>query len=98
MFFPDKPCAPVRQALARQLLRRGAVRQQGDEVHEPLLGNVAVVHQRGVGKVELLPVMGEQVGLAGFGVRQGGGDFGERELRLDLYSYGILFNGCCKRS
>ena len=78
MIFPDESRAPVFQTLACQFLRC-IVCQQGDEIHKSLLRHITVVHQRGVGKVELLPVVGEQVGLAGFGFRQGGGDFRKRK-------------------
>ena len=80
MFFPDEPCAPVLQTFACQFLRRSAVRQQGDEVHKALLGDVAVIHQGSVGKVETLPVVGEQVGFASFRLRQGSGNFGKWKL------------------
>ena len=80
MFFPDESRTPVLQALARQFLWRCTVCQQGDEIHEALLGDVTVVHQRGVGKVELIPVVGEEKSFAGFRLRQSGGNFGEGEL------------------
>ena len=76
MIFPDESRAPVFQTLAHQFLRC-IVCQQGNEIHKSLLRHITIVHQRCVGKVELFPVVGKQVGFAGFGFRHGGGDFGE---------------------
>ena len=60
--------------------RCGGVGQQGQLVDKGLFGDVTVVYQHGVGKVELVPVVAQQEVLACFGFRQGDGYVGVGEL------------------
>jgi len=75
---------------------RARIGKQGDVVDKPLFGDIAVIDQGCICKVEFIPVMRKKKRLSRFRILQRFGNLGVRELRFLLHGlFRLRALQCC---